>query len=312
MSHHPLEPSDIARVESVISQVPHWNGRARIVGPLAGGITNRNVRVVVDGEHFVVRLAGTDTALLEIDRGCEAIAASRAADLGVAPTIVGSFDGCLVTAFVPGSQLSVGDFERPETIEAIAAILRSFHESGPLPHDFDGFSVPRRHRDTAQSRGREEPSWYPEIATIVAEIRRAFAASPDVTVPAHNDLLGANFLRDGARLWLLDWEYAGMNQPTFDLGNLAVNNDLSADAERHLVSSYFGFVDDRNLARVRLMRIVSDAREAMWGVVQQTISSLSFDFAAYSEARRDRLVVNSTASWFPAALAAAAGPVRGA
>ncbi len=253
-----------------------------------------------------MRVPGVATELLEIDRNCERIAATRAADLGFAPEVVGVFDGCLVTRFVPGGPITAADFEDPTTLEPIAAMVRAFHRSGPLPHTFDAFAVPRLHRRAATDRGVAIPSSFERMDVIVQDIAAVFATSPDGVTPSHNDLLRANFLRDGARIWLLDWEYAGMNQPTFDLGNLAVNNALSPDAERSLVEAYFGAASERNSARVRLMKIVSDAREAMWGVVQQGISTIDFDYRAYADEHFDRLLTNASKPAYPTWLAQAA------
>ncbi len=287
--------------------MPGWDGRAHVVDALSGGITNRNYAIDVAGERFAVRLPGPDTELLEIDRECEHTAARRAAELGIAPPVLGIFDGCLVTQFVSGSELTAHDFEQPATLDDIATMLRCFHASPPLPHDFDAFAVPRLHRNAAASRGVSIPESFATVDRIVTEIETAFVVNSDPRCPCHNDLLRANFLRDGAHLWLLDWEYAGMNDRSFDLGNLAVNNGLSAAAEDHLVRTYFGTVTPRRLARVRLMKLVSDAREAMWAVVQQGISTIDFDYRSYAEEHFDRLLANAASPDYPTWLAAAAG-----
>ena len=274
--------------------MPGWNGRAHVVGALSGGITNRNHVVEVDGDRYVVRLPGPDTELLEIDRDCERVAQSRAAALGFAPDVLGVFDGCLVTHFVSGVEIPTADFSSVSVLDQIAAMLRAFHSSASLDHAFDGFEIPARHRTAAVARGVTIPDAYDRVDAVVQEIATVFASSPDEPVPCHNDLLRANFLRDGARLWLLDWEYAGMNDRAFDLGNLAVNNDLSASAEEHLAVAYHRRVRTRDLARLRLMKLVSDAREAMWAVVQQGISTIDFDYRTYADEHFDRLLKNAS------------------
>lgn len=286
--------------------MPGWEGRAHVVGALSGGITNRNHVVDVDGGQFVVRLPGADTQLLEIDRECEQIAQSRAAELGFAPEVLGTFDGCLVTRFVPGSEIPVPDFETAAVLDQIAAMLRAFHHSAPLGHTFDAFAVPGMHRHAALSRGIPIPTAYRSVEIVVREVTEAFASAPDAAVPCHNDLGRGNFLRDGARLWLLDWEYSGMNDRAFDLGNLAVMNELSADAEEHLVAAYHRRARARDLARLRLMKLVSDAREATWAVVQQAISTIDFDYSAYATEHFDRLLANASTPEYRANLIAAA------
>ena len=292
----------------MISRVPGWNGRAHVVGALSGGITNRNHVVDVDGDRFVVRVPGADTDQLEIDRECEFVAASRAADLGIAPPVLGLFAGCLVTRFVAGDEIPHDQFGSAATLDRLASILRTFHGSGALDHTFDAFTVPLLHHDAALRWGVAIPASFERVATIVAEVDAAFAVSPDPLVPCHNDLLRANVLRDGPQLWLLDWEYAGMNDRAFDLGNLAVNNDLSAAAEEHLVGAYHGEVTAKTLARMRLMKIVSDAREAMWGVVQQGISTIDFDYRSYADEKFDRLLTNASSPSYDQFLHEAAEP----
>jgi len=282
-------PDDAA---ALLDLVPGWTGRARIVGPLAGGITNRNFLVDVDGEPCVLRLPGKDTDLLLIDRAVEHAAAQRAAHLGIAPEVVAFVPeaGSLVTRFVAGESLPPEHLATSPWLERAGETLRAFHESGPLPGAFDCFRVPARHHADARRRGVGIPAEYEDATDRAAAIEAAFAAHPEPRCPCHDDLLNANFLRDGDRLWLLDWEYAGMNDRYFDLGNLATNNDFDAEAEVALVETYFGAATPRRLARLRLMKIMSDFREAMWGVVQQGISTLDFDYRSYAAEHFDRLL----------------------
>jgi thiamine kinase-like enzyme len=297
----------------VARRVPGWENRPRVIGQLEGGITNRNVLVEVDDDRFVLRLPGRDTHLLDIDRRVERLANERAAALGIAPEVVAFVEpeGCLVTRFVAGAPLSSAHLNEPAVLVGVATILRMFHESGPLPLAFDAFHVAARHRTAAESRGVPIPAAYDRVDRIVGEIAASFARDPEPPSPCHNDLLAANFLRSDGRLWLLDWEYAGMNERFFDLGNLAVNNDLSTAAEEALVEAYFGDVTRRRLARLRLMRIVSDAREAMWAVVQQGISTLDFDYVAYAQEHFDRLLRNAGGPGYRDLLAHAAEPEHG-
>jgi len=294
----------------VIDAVPGWGSRARVATVLSGGITNRNHVVEVDGDRFVVRLPGRDTELLEIDRETERLANQRAAEFGFAPPVVGLVHGCLVTRFVSGTPLEAAQCSEPRVVTAVAGCLRRFHATPPLAHTFDAFRVPAQHLAAATARGVARPAAYDRVAEIVAEIAAAFAATPDPRCPCHNDLLSANLLDDDGHLWLLDWEYAGMNDPSFDLGNFAVNNGLGAEAEAELVRTYYGTVTPRTLARLRLMKLVSDAREAMWAVVQQAISSLEFDYASYAAERFERLLSNAAAPGYAALLADAALPRR--
>lgn len=299
-------------LHALLDRVTGWAGRATVIGLLDGGITNRNVLVEFEGERFVLRLAGKDTDLLEIRRSDEVVAARRAAALGIGPDVVAFLEpeGFLVTRFVVGTTMSAADLRSPAAITAVATMLRAVHDQPALAGSFDAFRVPELHLAAARSRGVAVPAAFADCAAVAARIEAAFATSPDPHVPGHNDLLPANFLRaaDG-RWWLLDWEYAGNNDRYFDLGNLAVNNGYGIEEERAVLEAYLGETPaPRHLARLRLMRLMSDLREAMWGVVQQGISELDFDYVAYAGEHFDRFAGAAAEIDLDAALDAAATP----
>jgi thiamine kinase-like enzyme len=252
-----------------------WPDADAVVEPLGGGITNRNFKVDVGGEALVLRIGGQDTELLGIDREHEHVATRVAAELGVGPEVVAFLDGCLVTRFVEGRPAEHLD------PAAVGAILRVVHGGPEIPSRFDAFRVVEAYRQTAAERGVEIPAAYEQATRRARSIESRRSGVPLRT--CHNDLLAANFIDDGSRLWIVDWEYAGMGDPFFDLGNFAANQELDEAGEVALVEAYSREADDEALAALHDMRFMSDFREAMWGVVQQGISALDFDFAAYAE-----------------------------
>jgi thiamine kinase-like enzyme len=299
-----------AELAALLRRIPGWAGRARIVEVLAGGLTNRNLLVEVGDDRFVLRLPGNETELLGIDRRTEREANERAAALGIAPAVEAFLEseGCLVTRFVSGRALTAEQLAAPERLRVICRAVRAFHESGAVAGTFDCFRVPREHRDSAVSRGVRIPATYERAAGYASEIEAAFGLTAEPRVACHNDLNTANWIADGDRLWLLDWEYAGMNERFFDLGALAVNNELEADAEQALLMEYFGRVTPRRAARLALMKVMSDFREAMWGLVQQGISVLDVDYAAYVDSHFDRLLRNASRPDYGQLLVDAATP----
>ena len=268
-----------------------WPGQQVAIEPLGGGITNRNFKVEADGGTFVLRIGGKDTELLGIDRSAEHAASSVAADLGLGPEVVAYVEpeGYLVTRYVDGE---VGKVD----VDRVGAALRRLHHGPTFPGRFDSFRVVETYRTTAREHGVGVPSAYEPAKELANQIERRRSRAP--FRPCHNDLLNANFIDDGARLWLVDWEYAGMGDPFFDLGNFAVNHELTEESERVLLSAY-GSDDAEALV---LMRFMSDFREAMWGVVQLAISELDFDFAAYAEEHFERLARTAAEPRFRAAL----------
>ncbi|MGN6586107.1 MAG: phosphotransferase, partial [Solirubrobacterales bacterium] len=210
--------------------------------PLDGGITNRNFRARFDGTDVVIRLPGKDTEQLSIDRGAERVASEAAARVGVGPEVEAMLEDppCLVTRFIEGEQMSAEQLREPATLVEIAAALRAIHGAGELPVSFDSFRIVEDYAERATARGATLPANYDWGRGIAAVVRAALTGPEHDPVPCHNDLLAANFLRSPDGIRIVDWEYAGMGDRYFDLGNFAVNNELDDEAEKALLRAYFG------------------------------------------------------------------------
>jgi thiamine kinase-like enzyme len=264
-----------------------WPGREVRLEPLGGGITNHNFRVDVGGERLVLRIAGADTELLGIDREAERAAAEAAAAVGVGPEVVGFVEGCLITRFVDGRPVPLEEMRRPSSLGETAALLHRVHEGPRFPATFDSFRVVEQYQETASAYGVEIPPEYAPAKKRADEIERELGDRPQQ--PCHNDLLNANFIRSTDGMRIVDWEYAGMGDLFFDLANFSVNHELT-DAENDiLLAAYFDEVRDEHRRHLRRMRFMSDFREAMWGVVQQGISKLDFDYVDYARKHFARL-----------------------
>jgi thiamine kinase-like enzyme len=276
-------------LRAVVEAMPGWAGAARLrVTPIEGGITNRNYRVDVDGQSFVVRLAGADTELLGIDRDAERAAAEAAAAVGVGPEVVAYLPrlASLVTRFVRGEPVPEEAMREPGPLELVVRSLRAFHRGPGIPASFSPFRIVERYRDTAVSRGVTVPPVVDALYDRAREIERALGGfTPRL---CHNDLLNANFISTGDRIFIVDYEYAGMGDVSFDLANFSVNHGFDDAADETLIEAYFGGTTPGRSARVKLMRIMSDFREGMWGVVQQGLSTLDFDYVAYANRHLER------------------------
>ena len=256
---------------------------------LGGGITNRNFKVSVDDAIYVLRVGGKDTELLGIDRRAEHEASLAAAAVGVGPEVVAFIEpeGFLVTRYIEGEVVV------PETCcgsrSCSAASRRRCGRSTAGRRSRRASTLSASSRRTPQRRPRPGP---PPAALERARetarlVERARGTVPER--PCHNDLLTANFIDDGSRIRIVDWEYAGMGDVYFDLANFAVNNDLSDEDTAELLRAYFGAVTAEHERTLTLMRYMSDFREAMWGVVQQALSDLDFDFRSYAGRHFERL-----------------------
>jgi thiamine kinase-like enzyme len=281
-------------LDDALARVPHWAGKSLQVTPLGGGITNQNYRVEVGGESFVLRLPGADTDLLGINRRFEYAATRAAAVIGLAPEVVYYIEpeGCLVTRFIEGRPVPPAEMRQPDNLRRAADALRRIHALPAIPGAFSPFRVVETYDQMARERGVTTfPANYAWLRERLAEVEAAFLRSPFAPRACHNDLLNENFLDDGA-LRILDWEYAGMGDPGFDLANFSVNHDLGDGEDTLLLEAYHGGADASRTARHKLMKIASDFREAMWGVLQQGLSALDFDFRAYADKHFDRMTQN--------------------
>jgi len=261
-----------------------WSGRVDPM-PLAGGITNQNFAVEDRGRRYVVRV-GEDILVHGVVRANE-VAASRAAHLaGLSPGVVHAEPGILVLDFIEGRTFTPEDVRNPANLERLVDMVRRCHRD--IPQYLRGaaamfwvFHVVRDYGHTLSEGGTRHVSLLPDLLARAARLEAA--VGPIDVVFGHNDLLAANFIDDGHRLWLVDWEYAGFNSPLFDLGGLASNSELSSEQAEQILSLYLGTsVDDQLRRRAAAMTAASLLRETMWSMVSEIHSTVDFDYAGYT------------------------------
>jgi thiamine kinase-like enzyme len=278
-------------LDAAIHAIPSWKGKALEIVPIAEGRTNRNFRITAGDETFFLRLSEKSTELLGIDRTAEQDSARAAAEADVGPEVFAYLPdlGCLVTRWIDAEPLSAGDLEREEILSPVVEAIHAIHAAPALSWSFDPFRIVEDYRRISEERGVIVPEAFDGAHEKASRIEAAFAEDPMPLRPCHNDLLESNFLLRDGHIWVVDHEYAGMGDPFFDLGNLSINNALSDDAQDRVLRLYFGEPTDAHRARLKLMRIMSDFREAMWGVVQQGLSTLDIDYVEYASHHFDRL-----------------------
>jgi thiamine kinase-like enzyme len=273
-------------LEQALARVPQWKGVSDIkTSPIGGGITNHNYRVDVGGESYFLRLPGASTELLGINRDYEYAANLAAGKLGIAPEVVYFIqtEGYLVTRFITGRPLPPDEIRQPENIRHVMQMVRKIHAMPPIPGNFSIFHVIEDYTSTARRYHVSFPQDFDWLMSRVAEAEKTLKAHTLPLRACHNDLLNANFILAGERLYIIDWEYAGMGDPFFDLANFSDHHELTDDQDRWLLECYFGSTNPARWARLKIMKILSDLREATWGLVQIGISKLDFDFRAYAD-----------------------------
>lgn len=289
-------------------------GRSWSVSDLPGGLTNVNVRVRSTDDvdpplDLVVRCSESDPGLLDIDRGAEHQNTRAAAAAGVGARVVEFRPDLrmLVITFLPGRALTDPDFTDPGVLTRAARAVRTLHAGPRFVNDFDMFTRQAGYLATIKARGYRLPDRYDDFADAWADVRRALAAAPRPTVPCNNDLLAANFIDDGERVWLIDYEYSGNNDACFELGNTSTECGFTDEMTEAWVEAYFGDPTPADLARVRLQALCSAYGWSLWGFIQAATSPLDFDFWSWGLERFEKAAHRFAAPDFPRLLEEVAG-----
>jgi len=266
-------------------------GRSWRVAALPGGLTNTNMRVQDDaGLDVVVRWGHADVRLLGIDRDAEHANTVAAHQAGVGAEVVEYRPdlSMLVIGFLPGKALADADFADAAVMDRAADAVRRLHAGPRFTGDFDMFARQAGYLDVVRENRMRLPNGYADHAPAWDDVRRALAAAPRPTVPCNNDLLAANFIDDGRRVWLIDYEYSGNNDACFELGNTTTECSFSDDEVDAWTEAYFGDPTPADRARVRVQALCSQYGWSLWGFIQEATSPLDFDFHTWGMERYEK------------------------
>jgi len=274
-----------------IRSLPLWSGPI-LLQRLDGGITNRNYLVEDANEQFVARI-GEELLVLGVDRRNELQCHRAAQSLGVSPPLVHGENGVLVSRYVPSRTLDPAGAREPGLAPRLARVLRQLHEGwdgliGDLLF-FSPFQASRTYVATSRRLGAELSSDIDLMLEATRKLSRTIA--PYVPTLCHNDMLPANVLDDGRRIWIVDWEYAGMGHPLFDLAGFSVNCGYSEEQDVEFLEGYRGEFRRRDLYELRVLKVASLLRDALWAVVQTVASDLDFDYREYARVHFEKFRV---------------------
>ena len=277
-------------ITSLIGKAMGWDPSKLRIKPIAAGLTNKNYRLDMGDKTFFFRMPGPATELLAVDRENELHNTRAAARAGVGPRVLqhDRKTGGILLEWLPGRTMSNRAFQAPGMPGRIAEALRRLHGGPRFRDDFNMFRLTEYYLDVVHERQIRIPEGYLDRLPQVALIEAALEARPLPTVPCHNDLLAENYLDDGKRLWIVDYEYSGNNDPTFELGNTAQELGFDAARQEELCGAYFGEATPALLARMRLQMIMSDVGWTLWAAIQAAISSIDYDFWGWAEERWGR------------------------
>jgi len=278
-------------LRELLDMVPALRGE-RTVTELAGGLTNTNYKVVTADGAYVMRVSAKDAGLLAIDRENEYLNSVSAAEAGVGAKVVDYVPqhSLLVLEFIEGVTQSAEDLRRGDKLEMVAAACRGLHSAAPFRDDFNMFRIQHRYLKLVQERGFRLPDRYLEFEPQVRRIEAAMAVRDEGAVPCNNDLLAENFIDTGGAFRLIDYEYSGMNDACFELGNVWSESNLSLDQLDELVTHYDGQRLRNRIARARRWGLMSKYGWTLWASIQDGVSDIDFDFWTWGMDKYDRAV----------------------
>ncbi len=291
------DPTVSSRLHAVVQQIPELAGKPFISRLLPGGLTNRNYCVTGEtGRRIVVRLSSPQSAAFGIDRAAEHANSVSAAAAGVAPKVLAYLPAqrALAIEWIEGPTFTAQDLDDSETLTRVAALCRQLHAGPRFVTEFDMFAIARRYLEMVEDRGYRRPADYLDFLPQISRIEAAMVVRATSSVPCHNDLLPANLMADAtdpARLWFIDFEYAGNGDACFDLGNLCSEAGLGPDRLAELVGAYYGTSDAEfanKVSRARLYALMSDYGWTLWACIQAATSELDFDFWSWGLEKYER------------------------
>ena len=287
-------------LEALLDRIPVLQGLPRTVTELPGGLTNQNLRVTTPTHDLVVRRFRGDAELLGIDRDAEHANTRAAAQAGVGARVVDYRPdlGVLVIGYVDGTTYENSSFDDPDVVRRAGRAVRQLHDGPRFDGDFDMFARQATYLRTVQDKGYPLFDGYGDHDEAFHRVERALAVRAGPAVPCNNDLLAGNFIDDGVKVWLIDYEYSGNNDACFELGNTSTECDLDDDQVEALVAAYFRRPSRSKLARVRLQALVSAYGWSLWGAIQAAASSIDFDFDGWGRERFEKAVRGFTGDGF--------------
>jgi thiamine kinase-like enzyme len=287
-------------IQEVVQRIPEWRQRRVSIKPLSGGLTNTNYRVDVDGTAYVVRIPGANTELLAVDRANEYHNTQAAAEAGTSPRVVHYLPNAsvMVLEFISGRTMSIAALQAPGMPARMAQALRRLHAGPRFLTDFNMFRLVEFYLRIVGEHEVPIPDGYRDYLPSLARIEGALARRPLPAVPCHNDLLAENFIDDGGVLWLIDFEYSGNNDPTFELGNTCQEQQFDEARQAEMCAAYFGAAEPDKLARMKLQMIMSDVGWTLWAAIQAKISTIEFDFWGWAVERWARATAKMDADEF--------------
>ena len=286
---------------ALLDQVPLIKNRTS-VEELSGGLTNRNLAIDSDGKKYVARISSNSSDLLDINRENEYKNTIIAAEAGIGATVHDYLpgQGLLLISYINGKTFGAQDIA--SNLPRVAKAVRTLHGAKPFVSDFNMFALQKRYLDIVQSNNFIYPDKYLDYEGHISDLKKAISVLPAEIVPCNNDLLPGNFIDDGEKIWLIDYEYSGNNDACFELGNIWAEAFLEYDALVELIDAYYGAHRPEKIARAWLQSLMAKYGWTLWAAIQASISDIDFDFRAWGGEKFDLAQSQFTSELFTKSL----------
>ena len=271
---------------------------------LSGGLTNRNFLIETPADKYVARVSSNSSSFLSIDRGSEFINTTIAGKGGVGAKVLDYIpgEGLLLISYISGKTYGADDVAA--NLPRIATSLRNLHALEPFDHEFNMFNTQSNYLKIVKEQGFRVPDGYVDFEPMVAQIKKAFEVLFEGLVPCNNDLLPGNFIDDGTKIWLIDYEYSGNNDACFEIGNVWAEAFQPIEALEELVTAYYGAHRPDKVARAWLWALMAKYGWTLWASIQDSVSEIEFDFWEWGMSKYDLARSEFTSEYFKKALVA--------
>jgi thiamine kinase-like enzyme len=276
-------------LEDVIGRIDEWKNKQVEVQELTEGLTNHNFKVTVGAQSYVVRIPGSGSDVF-VDRDKELHNTVSASDVGVGAKVLYSFksDYVIITEFLEGTVMSPESFKREDVILRTVQAIKEVNTKGSFVSHFVMFEKYDEYREIVKKHSIRLPDNFDEAEDMVRRVQRRFVRNMPELVSCHNDLLAENFIDQGNRMRIIDWELSGLNDPCFELGDFSVEQGFNESENTLIIETYFGHFDEQKYARMNVYKYMADVLWTLWAVIQDHFSVLDFDYWEYGINRFDR------------------------
>ena len=276
-------------IDRLIKLVPEWKGKSIKLNPINDGITNINFEVIVDSKSFFLSIPSSDPKLLNIDYRNKYYNNSICGELNISPRVTNFIEkeNLLVTEFIKSKHSSSEMFQSSKQIEKLVSNIKILHNAKPFLKTFNMFNQIKSYQNILKHEISKELLKYLDNIKI---LEMKLSIPNDMLVPCHNDLVPENIINKDNKIFIIDFDYSGNNDPCFELGNLSVEMDYNDEQINQLVKYYYGEIHEKNISRVNLQAIVSDIGWSFWSYVQAENSNINFDYSTHAIFRLERAI----------------------